>query len=128
MMKITGCRTHVVRVGHDAGWRYESLDQAMHPVPPHRAFLAAPRQRMVPEAAHFIAKPPDGPAVARDAVVAAVAAYYRSQPFAHLRDWVVPALPQLGFDLLELGPQATTRCMSMHHKLSLSGPSTASRA
>src|SRR6266705_154488 len=47
---------------------------------------------------------------------------FRSQPFAHLRNWVVPALPQLGFHLLELGPQAITRCMPMHHEPSLFGP------
>ena len=37
----------------------------------------------------------------------------------------MPALPQLGFDFLELGPQAITRGMPMHHELSLSGPPTA---
>jgi len=40
---------------------------------------------------------------------------------AHLGNWVVPALPQLGFDFLELGPQALTRGMPMHHELSLPG-------
>jgi hypothetical protein len=78
---------------HDVGARYPSLDQAMHPVPPHRAFLAASRQRSVPVTAHFIAEPPDGPPVAGDSVVLAMAAYYRSQPYAHLGDWVVLALP-----------------------------------
>jgi hypothetical protein len=40
-----------------------------------RPFLAASRQRLVPVAARFIAEPPDGPRVAGDAVVLAVATY-----------------------------------------------------
>src|SRR5712691_5298614 len=110
---------------HDAGSRYESLDQAMHPLPPHRALLAASRQRSMPVTAHFIAKPCNGPPVAADAVVLTVTTDYRSQPLAHLWDWIVPAPPQLGFHFAKLGPQAICRCMPLHPELSLPGPPTA---
>src|SRR5215470_13952862 len=96
----------------------------MHTVPPHWAFLAASGQCAVPVAAHFIAKPPDGPSVARDPVVPAMAAYHRSQPVAYLGEWVVPALPKLSFNLLELGPQTITRGVPMHPELSSPSPST----
>src|SRR5216683_5203296 len=116
---------HPRRRLHDARWRYEALDQAMHPLPSHRALLAAPRQRSMPVTAHFIAKPCNGPPVAADTVVLAVTTYYRSQPSAYLWDWFVPASPQLGFHLFELGPQAIRRGMPMHPGLSLPGPPTA---
>ena len=61
---------------HDFSWWEEPLDHAMHTVPPHRTFLAASRQRSAPVAAHFIAKPPDGPPVAGDSIVLAVATYH----------------------------------------------------
>src|ERR671932_690819 len=105
--------------------RSPSLDQAAHAVPRHWAFLTASGRRSVPETAHFLAEPSDGPGVARDAVVLAVAAYYRSEPLARLWDWVVPAPPELGFHLVEFGPQAIGRRMPVHHELSLSGPPTA---
>src|SRR5215831_16880721 len=106
----------------DFGWWNEPLNQTMHAVPPHRAFLAASGHCAVPVAAHFIAKPPDGPPIARDTVVPAMAAYHRSQPFAHLGYRVVPAPQQLSFDFPELGPQAITRCVPMHPELSSPGP------
>src|SRR6266567_4498260 len=118
-------KQHRRRRMYDAGVRYPPLNQAMHPFPPHRALLAASRQRSVPVAAHFVAKPCNSPPVAGDTVVLAVTTYYRSQPLAHLWDWVVPASLQLGFHLFELGPQAISRCMPMHHELSLPGPPTA---
>src|SRR5438477_13102160 len=90
----------------------------MHPLPPHRAFLAASRQRVVPQPAHFIAKPSDGPPVAGDAVILAMATYHGCQILAYLGDGVVPALPQLSFHFPELGPQAVTRGVPMHHELS----------
>jgi hypothetical protein len=71
------------------GMRYPPLDQAAHAVPLHWAFLTTSGQRSVPVTAHFVAKPSDGPGVAWDAVVLAVAAYYRSEPLAHPWDWVV---------------------------------------
>src|SRR6266851_9974105 len=101
----------------DAGTRYPSLNQAMHPIPPHRAFLAASRQRVVPQPAHFIAKPADGPPVAGHAVVLAMAAYHGGQILAYLGDRVVPALPQLSVYFPEFGPHAVTRSVPMHHEL-----------
>src|SRR5258707_3755634 len=109
----------------DAGTRYPSLNQALHPVPPHRAFLAASRQRVVPLPAHFIAKPSNGPPVAGDAVVLAMASYYGCQILAYLGDWVVPALPQLSFYFPEFGPQSGTRPVPMHHELSFPSSPTA---
>src|SRR5258708_24687925 len=86
----------------------------MHPLPPHRAFLAASRQRVVPQPAHFIAKPSNGPPVAGDGVVLAMASYYRCQILAYLGDWVVPPLPQLSFYFPEFGTQAVTPCVPIH--------------
>ncbi len=97
----------------------------VHPLPPHQAFLTTSGQRSVPVSAHFVAKPCTGPEIARNAVVLAVATYYRSQPLAHFWDWIVPASLQLGFHLFELGPQAICRCLPMHQELSRPGPPTA---
>src|SRR6266566_6195538 len=75
--------------------------------------------------AHFIAKPCNGPPVARDTVVLAMPSYHGCQVVAHLGDWIVPAPPQLSLHFAELGPQAICRCMPMHPELSLPGPPTA---
>src|SRR5438128_8491512 len=59
-----------------------------------------------------------------DPVVLAVAAYHRSQPGAHLGDWVVPAPPQLGFHLFELASQTIARGVPTHREFPFPGPST----
>ena len=51
-------------------------------------------------------------------------AFSWNQPFAYLGNWGMPALPHLGLDLLQFGPQAFCRCAPMHHEPSLSCPST----
>src|ERR671937_1017632 len=53
-----------------------------------------------------------------------MATYHGCQPCAHLGDWGMPALPQLGLDLLQLGPQALWCGEPMHHEPSLARPPT----
>ena len=90
---------------HDSHSRDVALDQTLHSLPLHPAFLAASPEGSMPQAVHFLAKPPDGPCIPSDAVVLAMATYHGCQPVANLGDRVVPASPQLSFYLLELGPQ-----------------------
>ena len=82
---------------HDAGSRDVALDQPLHPLPFHPAFLAASPEGSMPQSVHFFSEPLDGPCIPSDAVVLAVSAYHGSQPLAYLGNRVVPTSPQLIF-------------------------------
>src|SRR3984893_5947561 len=87
---------------HDSSSRDVAVSQPLHSLPLHLAFLAASPEGSMPQSVHFLPEPLDGPCIPSDAVVLAVSAYHGSQPLTYLGYRVVPASPQLLFDLLEL--------------------------
>jgi hypothetical protein len=88
----------------DAGWREPPRREAVHPVPVQVAALALALQSRVPVPGRLCPEGPDGPDVAGHCVVGHVAAYHAAQPPPLLRDGLVPALPELVFDLFQLCP------------------------
>ena len=88
----------------DAGWREPPRRETVHPVPVQVASLAAAPQSRAPVPGHLSPEGPDGPDVAGHRVVGHVAAHHAAQPPPLLRDGLVPALPELVFDLFQLRP------------------------
>ncbi len=93
-----------------------AVNNSPHPVPADIAFVAAPRQRALPQPAHLGAKQEERRVVQRHPVIPVVPCDHRAQPLAHLGNGVVQALAQLGFHLTELGLQPLPHRLPPHHK------------
>src|ERR1700736_7067771 len=90
----------------DARFRKPIVGQPRDPLPGRAVFLAASPQRSLPEFGDEEAERGQRPTVGRHGMIVEVALDDLSQPFPLDRDRLVPALPQLLLDGLQLRPHA----------------------
>ena len=100
----TNAKAHVREGMHHAGWRQPPGRQAVHAFPVQAGALAAAPQLRLPVPCHLGAERRHRLAVAGHGVVGAVPSHHAAQPPPLLGDRLMPALPQLVFDLCQLGP------------------------
>src|SRR5262252_815955 len=87
-------------------WREETIDELQEALPGEPRVLAASPERLEPEPAHLVAKPPQARVIARDRVVVQMPLQHLLHPRSGLRDGIMHALAQLHLDRLELGSHA----------------------
>src|SRR5206468_2983086 len=100
----TNAEAHVREGMHHASRRQPPGRQAVHALPVQAGALAAAPQLRLPVPCHLGAERRHRLAVAGHGVVGAVPAHHAAQPPPLLRDRLMPALPQLVFDLRQLRP------------------------
>src|SRR5579872_41345 len=106
----------------DMGRRQPAFNESFHSVlPVDSSVLAPPFKDSVPVRAHGKAEVGQGITITRYSVVANMPAHDRSQPRAYLWNRVMHALPQFGFDLLQLRLPAFTDGVPYHRKPPLLG-------
>jgi hypothetical protein len=89
-------------------------DEAPHAIPKHAAFVAAPRQRAMPEAPDLEPKENQRRLVHGHSVVADVSTHHRLQPLPHFRNGSVPAALKFGFHGVQLRLQPFAYRLPQH--------------
>ena len=103
----------------DAGRRQPAVDEPPHPVPAYAAVLAAPRQRAMPEPADLEPERGAAPGCSWARRSSGCARRRPSAATCLLRDGVVHASPQLGFDLAQLRLQPLADRLPQHREASV---------
>src|SRR5271167_2461845 len=83
-----------------------AIDQRPEPLPRHPVSLTPPSQRTVPAPDYLGPKAIQTIHVAGHCMIVEVTLYYRPQPRPDLGDRLMPASPQLPFQLIELGRES----------------------
>ena len=104
-----------IRMTHACG-RQPPSAEPRHPVPPDTAGLASSPKGATPETADLEPKEAQRGGVHGHAVVSEVPTNDRLQPSALLRDGIVHASSQLGFDLAQLGLQPFADGLPQHRE------------
>src|SRR2546427_5113670 len=99
--------------------RQPASDEAPHAIPQNAAFLAAPRQRAMPEPPYLGSKNPQRVVVPRHTVIPDVATHHRLQPLAHFGDGFVHASLKFGFHLIQLRLQPFANRLPQHREPSI---------
>jgi hypothetical protein len=107
---------HAMRgIGMTDGRRWQpAIDEAPHAIPKHAAFVAAPRQRAMPEPSHLESKEKQRRSVHGHSVIADVSTHHRLQPLAQFRDGFMHAPLKLGFHLVQLRLQSFAYGLPQH--------------
>jgi hypothetical protein len=92
----------------DAGFREKGVRQLLDPLPCGAVLLAAAPKHTPPQAGYVEAEARQCAKIRRHCVVCKEAGDDLPQPVPLLRDGLMHSLPQLCFDLLELGRHAVT--------------------
>ena len=100
----------------NAGKGQPALEQTPHSFPGHSTGLTAPTQHAIPEPPHLKPKQMQRRAVHGHTVIADVPTNDLAQPLTHLRNRVMHAAAQLGFDLVELCLQPLTHRLPQHRE------------
>src|SRR5918994_6843573 len=104
---------------HDADRREPATGNPAHTLPGHVSLLAAPAESTLPKTGDLMVEGFEGIEVQGHSVVVDVPADDRGQPSPHLRDGIMPALPKLAVDLLQLRPQPLPHGQPQHNEASL---------
>src|ERR1700746_331958 len=86
----------------DDRWRQPASDEAPHTIPKDAPFLAAPRQRAMPEPPHLESEKPQRRFIHGHSVIPDVSTHHRLQPLAQFRNGFVHASLKLGFSRVQL--------------------------
>ena len=103
----------------DGRWRQPASDEAPHAIPKDAPFLAAPRQRAMPEPPHLESKNPQRVVVHGHTVIPDVTTHHRLQPLAQFGNGFVHASLKLGFHLVQLRLQLFTDRLPQHREASI---------
>ena len=103
----------------DGRHRQPASDEAPHAIPKDAAFLAAPRQRAMPEPSHLEPKNPQRVLVPGHSVIPDVSTHHRLQPLAQFGDGFVHASLKLGFHLVQFRLQPFAYRLPQHREPSI---------
>src|SRR4029077_8443518 len=98
----------------DSRRRQPASDEAPHAIPKHAAFLAAPRQRAMPEPPYLESKDPQRVVVLGHSVIADVSTHHRLQPLAYFGDGFMHPSLKFGFHLVQLRRQSFAYGLPQH--------------
>ena len=98
----------------DGRHRQPASDEAPHAIPKDAPFLAAPRQRAMPEPSYLEPKNPQRVLVPRHTVIPDVPTHHRLQPLAQFGNGFVHASLKLGFHLIQFRLQPFTDRLPQH--------------
>src|SRR6266478_839013 len=103
----------------DGRHRQPASDEAPHAIPKDAAFLAAPRQRAMPEPPHLEPKEIQRRLVHGHPVVADVSTHHRLQPFTQFGDGCMHSSLKFGFHLVQLRLQPFADRLPQHREPSI---------
>ncbi len=103
----------------DGRRRQPASDEAPHAIPRDAPFLAAPRQRAMPEPSHLEPKKPQRLLVLRHSVIPDVSTHHRLQPLAQFGNGFVHASLKLGFHLIQFRLQPFADRLPQHREPSI---------
>ncbi len=103
----------------DGRHRQPASDEAPHAIPKHAAFVAAPRQRAMPEPPDLESKDPQRVLVPRHSVIPDVSTHHRLQPLAYFGDGFMHPSLKFGFHLVQLRLQPFANRLPQHRKPSI---------
>src|SRR6266571_6878039 len=103
---------------HDADGREPAPGDPAHALPGHMGLLTAPTESAPPEAGDLMVEGFEGTEVQGHPVVVEVPTDDRAKPTSHLRDGVMPALPERGLDLLQFRSQPLPHGQPQHRETS----------
>src|SRR5271165_2565705 len=103
----------------DGRQRQPASDEAPHAIPQHAAFVAAPRQRAMPEPPYLESKDPQRVVVLGHSVITDVSTHHCLQPLADCGNGFVHASLKLGFHLVQLRLQPFANRLPQHRKPSI---------
>ena len=103
----------------DGRHRQPASDEAPHAIPKDAAFLAAPRQRAMPEPSYLEPKNPQRVLVPGHTVVPDVPTHHRLQPLAQFGNGFVHASLKLGFHLVQFRLQPFADRLPQHREPSI---------
>src|SRR6266446_6490016 len=103
----------------DGRRRQPASDEAPHAIPKHAAFVAAPRQRAMPEPPYLESKDPQRVVVLGHSVISDVSTHHRLQPFALFGDGFMHPSLKFGFHLVQFRLQPFTYRLPQHREPSV---------
>src|ERR1700746_2021069 len=103
----------------DGRQRQPASDEAPHAIAKDATFLAAPRQRAMPEPPYLEPKNPQRALVPRHSVIADVSTHHRLQPLAQFRNGFMHAPLKFGFRLIQLRLQPFANRLPQYRKPSV---------
>ena len=103
----------------DSRRRQPASDKAPHAIPKHAAFLAAPRQRAMPEPPYLESKDPQRVVVLGHSVISDVSTHHRLQPLAYFGDGFMHPSLKFGFHLVQFRLQPFADRLPQHREPSV---------
>jgi hypothetical protein len=99
--------------------RQPASNEAPHTIPQHAAFVAAPRQRAMPEPPYLESKDPQRVVILRHSVIADVPTHHRLKPLAYFGNGFMHPSLKFGFHLVQFRLQPFADRLPQHREPSV---------